>query len=301
MGSAEKMNMLANSSHKRPVVRIGIAVVLLPLMLGFGSPLRRLTEQGNKAFGEKRYDEALTHYKNAQVESPESPALHFNIGDVLIRQKKYDKGIEEFQKIPGNTNDQFLESKAYYNVGVAQYRTAEQEESLGKISEALKSLEQCMESNRIAMRKNPDDPDPKYNFEQAKRKWKELYAKYKDQQAQQQQQLAQEQKQQQQQGQQQAQAQQQEQQSKSEQQKEEQAQQAEKKQESQQQQQAQAAEQQNQTAQQGQPQQEKPETGEMTKADAMRLLNSLPEENREQFRQMLNQHFRGSLDMENDW
>ena len=39
----------------------------------------------------------------------------------------------------------------------------------------------------------------------------------------------------------------------------------------------------------------------MTKADAMRLLNSLAEEDQQQYRQLFNQRFRGSLDMENDW
>ncbi len=286
--SAESMNMRKRQSYICHWPRICVLVVILPVIFGFGSPLSRLTKQGNEAFNQKRYDEALENYKNAQVESPEAPELHFNIGNVLFRQKKYDKSIEEFQKLPGSTNEGITESKAYYNIGVAQYRIAEQHESLGNISEALKSLEDCMESNRIAMRKNPDDPDPKFNFEQAKRKWKELYAKYKEQQAQQEQQQPQAK---------------QEQQAESEEQKQDQAQQEQQQeQESQQQEQAQEAEEQeDQSASQAQAEQEEQKTGEMTKADAMRLLNSLAEEDQQQYRQLFNQHFRGALDMENDW
>jgi Ca-activated chloride channel family protein len=304
--------ILEMMQNARFTIRTGIiiAVSLCAMGAAFASPLSSLTRKGNEAFAEGKFDEALQFYKNAQVESPEAPQLHFNMADVLMRQKKYDEAIQEYSKAIENAKDPAFESLAHYNIGVAQFRQAEQQETAGKIGEALKKLEDSMESNRIAMRKSPSDEDPKYNFEQAKRKWKELYSKYKQQQEQQQQQSSeQQQRQQQQSDQQKAESGEKEkQQQKQEQQQAEQEQEAEKaeqqkaeqKQLAQAQQEQSAGEKQAQEQSQAQQQQQQ-KPGEMSREDALRILNMLQQPDLQNHKDFYRGHFSGSPDMLRDW
>jgi chemotaxis protein histidine kinase CheA len=77
-----------------------------------------------------------------------------------------------------------LKAQAHYNVGVCQFRQAMQASEAGDFQKALDLLQACMDSNRQALKLRPDDNDAKYNFEQAKRAWKELFDKLKQQQQQ---------------------------------------------------------------------------------------------------------------------
>ncbi|MFH0794787.1 MAG: tetratricopeptide repeat protein [bacterium] len=282
---------------------LGLLLLSLPLLVGFlDDPLSQKTAEGNQLFAQGKYQDALEAYQNAQVESPDRPELHFNIGNALEKLNKHDEAIQAYTRV--NAPDKkLMEAQAVYNEGVAQFEQALVLESQGQIGEALKKLEECMETNRTAMKKNPSDEDPKYNYEIAKRKWKELYSKNKQDQDQQQQQQQQQNSQNQEsaQGQKQDQQNQQDKQGQEEKQQSEQAQKDEKdKGEQQQQAQSQSNNQSGQQGNEGQPEGEAQEH-EMSREDALRLLNSLREQNQDAAKQFFNRPIQGSLNMKNDW
>ncbi len=176
------------------------AVLLAAVVFAAGrsqaDALRNLTAEGNRLLAEKKYDEALQKYRAAQVESPESPHLYFNIARALQAQEKYDEAIAEYRKVYSREQPR-LGAWALYNLGVCQYRQAEQALAAQDYQKAMQLLEQCMDSNREAMKIAPDDEDPKFNFEQARRKWKEALDAWKKQQEEQQKQNQQQQQKQQ--------------------------------------------------------------------------------------------------------
>lgn len=283
---------------------LGFLLLSLPLLVGFlDDPLSKKTAEGNQLFAQGKYQDALEAYQNAQVESPDRPELHFNIGNALEKLNKHDEAIQAYTRV--NAPDKkLMEAQAVYNEGVAQFEQALVLESQGQIGEALKKLEECMETNRTAMKKNPSDEDPKYNYEIAKRKWKELYSKHKQDQDQQQQQQQQQQQnsqnQQSAQGQQQDQQNQQDKQGQEEKQQSEQAQKDEKDKGEQQQAQSESNNQNGQQGNEGQPEGE-PQEREMSREDALRVLNFLREQNQDAARQFFNRPIQGSLNMKNDW
>jgi len=292
------MEMLTGDRKRVAVRRIAL-MLLLPFIFGFTltDSLSRLTRQGNHAFEEGKLEQALELYKNAQVESPESPELHFNIGNVLLKNKKYEEAIKEFEQAAALLREPSRMADAQYNIGVAQYRMAEQMIAAQNLPEAAKKLEECMASNQQAMKRNARDADPKFNYEQAKRLWKEILEKMKEQQK------NQEQKQQEQQknegekkeG---EQKEKQSQSRKNEQKKEEQA-------KAQEQKQAEKKEEQEQkekeTKEEQQAQQQETKVGEMSKDDALRLLSTLPQENRESLKEALKHQYQGRTAPDKDW
>jgi len=136
-------------------------VLLLNTEVSWGS-LWGKTRKGNKLYEKGQYDEALKVYKDAQLESPESPQLHYNIGNALYQKRKFKEAAEEYEKAL-RSDQPLLQEGAYYNLGNSAYRQ-------GKLTDAIQYYEKVLELK-------PDDMDAKYNLEFVRKKLKEMAQK----------------------------------------------------------------------------------------------------------------------------
>ena len=109
---------------------------------------------GNQLYEQKKYDDALKMYVDAQASRPGAPELHYNIGNVLFRKKEFDKAIEEYLRAQA-APDPVLSQAASFNRGNAFLMQ-------GRPEEAIKAYVQ-------ALRARPDDTDAKRNLELALR------------------------------------------------------------------------------------------------------------------------------------
>ena len=81
------------------MIRISVASLLLASVLSpFGGSAHRKTEQGNRSYEQGALEDALTKYTEAQVHVPESPQLHYDIGNVLYRQGDYEGAAEAYTR-----------------------------------------------------------------------------------------------------------------------------------------------------------------------------------------------------------
>src|SRR5262249_27856056 len=110
--------------------------------------------EGNRLYGQKRYDEALKMYTDAQAAAPGAPALHYNIGNVLFRKGEFDKAVEEYRRAQSKS-DGSLSEAAIFNRGNAQMMQGRVKHAIGSYTPAL--------------RPTPGDPDAKRNLERALR------------------------------------------------------------------------------------------------------------------------------------
>jgi len=120
---------------------------------------RRQVAEGNKYFAEEKFDEANDKYRDAEVSNPESPIVHFNIGDALYKKRKYEDALQAYQKALQKSDDLQLQAQSYYNMGNTLFR-------LNKWPESLLAYQQ-------ALKLNPNDKDAKYNLEYVRAKIKE--------------------------------------------------------------------------------------------------------------------------------
>lgn len=225
------------------VIVLATAVLLgWPLPAGAEDFLDKI-EQGNKAYHEGQYDQALENYGLAEPDLPESPELEFNIGTTLYQQGRYEEAEERFTKAL-NSTDINVEQAAHYNLGNTHFKAQDYPKAIDSYQKALEL--------------NPDDMDAKYNLELARKMLKENMKPN--------QQNQQQQKQQQQQNQQQNQ-----------QNKQDQQDQKDQQQDQQNQQQDQQQNQQQQQDQQQKMQKPKP----ISKEDAERILNALRDDEQE--------------------
>lgn len=125
--------------------------------LGLAAPARAAdvasrNNEGNTKYEQKKYDEALRLYTDAQAIKPSAPELHYNIGNVLFRKGELDKAVEEYLRAQAGA-DPRLRQAATYNRGNALLQQ-------GKAQDAVNAYVQ-------ALRLDPADKDAKRNLELA--------------------------------------------------------------------------------------------------------------------------------------
>ena len=150
--------------ERRRAARIGAskaAAALLVLLLAAApaaASAASLVENGNRAFQEGRYDEALRLYTEAQVEAPDAPEIHLNIGNVLFRKGEYAKAREEYRRA-WTAGERSLAGAARYNSGTSSLSAGEYRDAVTDYHEALKM--------------DPEDADARRNLELALMRLKE--------------------------------------------------------------------------------------------------------------------------------
>jgi len=136
-----------------------VGLVLVPALavaiLGSASPaaaesVARKLRQGEKAYHEERYDEALRTFLDAQVERPEDILIKYNIGQSQYRVRNWADAESAFLDTAAS-GDPALEQASLYNLGNTAYRQ-------GKLEEAVAHYQQALD-------RDPDDEDARFNLE----------------------------------------------------------------------------------------------------------------------------------------
>ncbi len=136
-------------------MRIFVAALFLMQILG---PVKeRTTREGNERYREGKFDEALQSYTEAQVDYPEAPELHYNIGNVQYRKGESEKALEEYGASLGGKSE--AARRGHFNTGNVHYGAEKWKEAVKSYSDAL--------------RIDPGDVDTRQNLELALQKLKE--------------------------------------------------------------------------------------------------------------------------------
>lgn len=109
---------------------------------------------GNRLYEQKKYDDALARYTEALAAKPESPELHYNIGNVLLRKGEVEKAIAEYQRAQAAAPPTVAEA-AQFNRGNA---LLQKQDFKGAVDAYVQALHL-----------DPKDPDAKRNLELALR------------------------------------------------------------------------------------------------------------------------------------
>jgi tetratricopeptide (TPR) repeat protein len=136
--------------------------------------------RANSLYRQKKYDEAITLYNQAQIKSPDSCEINYNIGLAQYKKGEYNQAVSFFEKATFS-KDTILESKANFNIANSKYKLGKLKENT-ELKETIRLLRQALDYYKRAIELNPKDRDPKINHELVERELKILLDKLKQEQ-----------------------------------------------------------------------------------------------------------------------
>ena len=146
--------------------------------------------KGNRNYNDSAYTEAEVAYRKAIDKNNQSYTAHYNLGNTLVRQEKYDEAIKEYYSAINLTKDKDalkqatekeLKAQNYHNIGNCYF--------------AKQQYNEAIEAYKEALRNNPTDNDTRYNLVKAKEMLKQQQQEQNQEQQQQQQQQQEQQQQ----------------------------------------------------------------------------------------------------------
>jgi len=117
--------------------------------------VRSLVNGGNDKYEDRKFADAEIDYRKALEQEHELVEGHFNLGNALYKQGKFDEAVRAYEAARQAARDAHTRADASYNIGNAHLKAQDPQKAIQSYVEGLKL--------------NPDDQEAKYNLSQALR------------------------------------------------------------------------------------------------------------------------------------
>ncbi len=149
-----------------------LTLFLVVCLLAGMWPGRSFASPGEKHFAAGEFEKAEQYYRKALEDDPDNPVLNFNLGDAAYKDRRYNQAIAAFKRALQSDN-LGLQAKSYYNLGNARFRLGQQ--TLKSDPEhALQMWQEALKSYRSSLKLAPNDQDARYNSPLVKKRLEKL-------------------------------------------------------------------------------------------------------------------------------
>jgi len=148
------------------IILLAAVLTIIPGVV-FGRSAKGLVEQGNLAYGHKKFDEALKFYRQAAKQAPDSPYVQFDLGNALYKKGDFKGALSAYEQAAAKSRDPQFIGKNKFNQGNAVFRQAEAKQQ-GDPQAALQGMNDSLHYYREAMALDPDLISAAMNIEVAK-------------------------------------------------------------------------------------------------------------------------------------
>lgn len=152
----------------RRVVPLCMAVLSLASIGARGQSIRSLVNGGNSMYKDQKYTDAEVNYRKALEKEQTLVQGHFNLGDALSKQGKFDEAVKAYENALHRAESKDTKSYAYYNIGNTRAMEQKYQDAVQAYIDALKL--------------KPDDQDTKYNLSYVLEKLRQQQQQQKQQQ-----------------------------------------------------------------------------------------------------------------------
>ncbi|MCP4747646.1 MAG: VWA domain-containing protein [Desulfobacteraceae bacterium] len=125
-----------------------------PVSVSQAGPLQK----GQEAFEQEKYQKAVEHFTKGQLNSPDNPAVLYNLGNAYYKAGNFDTAQEHYDQAL-NKAEPKLKSKIHYNMGNAAYRQ--------------KNFQSAVQHYEKTLKLTPDDTKAKENLAFVKKRIQE--------------------------------------------------------------------------------------------------------------------------------
>ena len=135
---------------------ITLALSLLPFAFSFAQREMVDVIKGNYHYNKEGYTKAEIDYRRGLEENKNSYEAHYNLGDALYKQDKFQDALEQFE-----TAERML------NAEKDKERYARVKHNIGNCHYALQQYGDAVSAYQESLRANPKDDDTRYNLVKA--------------------------------------------------------------------------------------------------------------------------------------
>ena len=133
-------------------------LIALPASSALAQSTRSLVNGGNDMYREQKYGDAEVNYRKALEKEKGLVQGHFNLGDALTKQGKYDEAVKEYESALAGAQGKDTKAYAHYNIGNSLMMQQRYQDAVQRYIDALKI--------------DPKDEDARYNLSYALEKLK---------------------------------------------------------------------------------------------------------------------------------
>lgn len=144
--------MSVKSSQSTVRLVHSVLLILSFFLSGWVGSWSQAIKRGNAHYAAEAYDAALEAYQSAAKNRPDDAISRYNLGTALYQKEQFEKAADEFRRSL-DAVDPIHQAQGYYNLGNAQVQ--------------LDDIEGAIRSYKSALRLNPSDLDAKHNLELA--------------------------------------------------------------------------------------------------------------------------------------
>jgi tetratricopeptide (TPR) repeat protein len=146
-------NIVMKFKQSPPIILVVLMALALLATAYSPSAAEKYNKEGNDAFTQQAYEEALAAYQTAQIKEPELAEPYYNAANALYRQGVYDAALEQLQIALSFADEESLAQNSFFNLGNSSYNAQD--------------LDTAIAAYRESLLINPDDQDAKHNLELA--------------------------------------------------------------------------------------------------------------------------------------
>ena len=141
-------------------------VILVTACSAAKAQINRYLTRGNQLYEQQNYKAAAADYAKALAKDPTNTTGMFNLGNSYYQQKQYDSSRKIMEATARMSKDKNGQAAADYNIGNSYLAQRKWDDAINAYKETL--------------RRNPQDPDAKYNLAYAREMAKKDQQQNKD-------------------------------------------------------------------------------------------------------------------------
>ena len=162
--------------------------ILLPLLLvlstfqtAFAGSAQVSTGQGNRLYGQGKFDEAIKQYDQALIDSPQALEPKFNKANSYYRLDDLDQAMDLYRQVAAESKDMKLVISAKYNLGNCSFKQGSKQRD-SNLQKAIEGMETAIGHWRGVLDINPENQKAARNIEVARLTIKDILDQIKNQQ-----------------------------------------------------------------------------------------------------------------------
>lgn len=122
---------------KGKTLKFALPILAFFVLTAFMDTPRSLVQKGNRLNKEKKYQSAVENYRKAEVAQPGEPVIRYNLGTSLYQLYEYRDAEKELEQALSHAKTPATKAKILYNYGNTQYRLGDFEKAIESYKKVL--------------------------------------------------------------------------------------------------------------------------------------------------------------------